>query len=221
MIEAVIIDLDDTLCLTEEVCFRMENELLESIGSSTMTRHVHQANWGKPLFEAILERSPGVDIDRFRAGYRPIIAKYTENGQLDRIPEENIQALDKLSVIGKALLILTSREHTELAHLLRPYHVLADRIEAFYYKDNMQFHKPDPRAFEHIEKEHGWKPEQCVYVGDSISDAIAAKQAGLLFVASLESGLRIKEDFADYQVDGFINTFPEVVEAVVQLDKAA
>ena len=123
--------------------------------------------------------------------------------------------------LGKALVVLTSREHTEIQHLLEPDHALAEYVETFYYKDNMRFHKPDPRAFEHIEHEHGWDPKECVYVGDSISDAVAARGAGLHFIASLESGLRTEEDFTDQAVDIFIPRFPDVVEAVKTLDQVA
>lgn len=58
-----------------------------------------------------------------------------------------------------------------------------------------------------------------MYVGDAISDAIASKGAGLHFIASLESGLRTRKDFADYNVDVFIDTFSEVVAAVSEIER--
>jgi len=219
MIKAVILDLDDTLCLTEAACFDMENETLAAMGREPMTRATHRANWGKPLFEAIFDRSPGIDLEEFKRYYEPTIKHYTEEGLLDVIPEENYKALDRLLALGKSLVVLTSRTHTELKHMLDGGHELASRIETFYYRDNMQYHKPDSRAFAHIEVEHGRKPEECVYIGDSVTDAIAANGAGLQLIISLESGLRTREDFADQSVERFINVFPEVVDAVQSLDK--
>jgi phosphoglycolate phosphatase len=32
MIKAVIIDVDDTLCLTESICFELENDVLKQMG---------------------------------------------------------------------------------------------------------------------------------------------------------------------------------------------
>jgi phosphoglycolate phosphatase len=217
MIKAAILDLDDTLCLTEEACFYMENEVLSELGRPPMSREIHQSTWGRPLFEVIKERSPGVDVEAFRGVYVPTIKRYTDTGKLDAVPEANLKALEELAKLGMALLILTSREHSEIEHILHPTHILARHIETFYYKDNMQYHKPDPRAFQHIEREHGWEPEECVYVGDSTSDAAAAKGAGLHFIASLESGLRTKADFNNYTVDAFIYKFPEVVDVVGKL----
>lgn len=66
MIDVVVLDLDDTLCLTEEACFEMENEILRKMGRAEMARDIHISTWGKPLYEAILLRSPGVDLERFK-----------------------------------------------------------------------------------------------------------------------------------------------------------
>jgi len=218
MIEAVIIDLDDTLCLTEAVCFEMENAVLETMGRAPMSRELHLKTWGKPLFEIIATRSPGIDVEAFKETYHPIVAKYTESGRFDTIPEENYAALDQLIKLGKSLMVLTSRTHTELQHLLEPDHLLASRVQAFYYRGNMQYHKPDPRAFTELLRDSNLTPNQCVYVGDSTSDAIAAKEAGLHFIASLESGLRQRQDFDDLSVDRFIERFPGIVDAVLALD---
>lgn len=218
MIEAVFIDLDDTLCMTEEICFNLENETLAKLGRPPMTRGTHQSNWGMPLAEAIVERSPGVNVDEFYQFFPTVLQRYTDEGLLDQIPDENYEALDQMIKMGKSLIVLTNRNHEELKHLLEPAHDLASRIETFYYKDNLMFHKPDPRVFAHIEEAHGWKPNECVYVGDSPSDAAAAKGAGLHFVASLESGLRTERDFEDYPVDVFIPSFTKLPEAVEQLD---
>lgn len=224
MIKAVILDFDDTLCLTEAACFALENETLLAMGRKPMSREVHKRTWGKPLFEAMLERSPGIDVGKFREVFAPILKRYTDEGKLDYIDDQNYKALDALSAINKELVILTSRTHTEVEHLMAPDHALAERIETFYYKDNMQYHKPDPRAFRHIEEAHGWKPDECVYVGDSLSDALAAKGAGMHFIACLESGLRTKADFeqqSDAPVDAYITHFSDIVAAVKRLSLAA
>jgi HAD superfamily hydrolase (TIGR01549 family) len=219
MIEAVIIDFDDTLCLTEAACFQMENETLLAMGREPMSREVHILTWGQPLFDAISVRSPGIDVEAFKEAYHPIIADYTKNDKLDTVPEANYQALDRLIAMGKAVFVLTSRTHGELKHMLEPDHFLASRVKAFYYKDNMQYHKPDPRAFDELMADNGLLPQACVYVGDSVGDAAASKAAGLQFIASLESGLRQRKDFDGHDVDGFINYFPEIIDAIASLEK--
>jgi beta-phosphoglucomutase-like phosphatase (HAD superfamily) len=51
MIKAVILDLDDTVCLTEEACWNLENETLAAIGRAPIPRELHKATWGKKMFE--------------------------------------------------------------------------------------------------------------------------------------------------------------------------
>lgn len=220
MIEAVIIDFDDTLCLTEEACYGLENETLRRLGREPMNRDIHRSTWGQPLYDAIQVRSPGVDADKFWEIMPTVHEEFIGNGQIDVVTEENLQTLDKLARLGKKLMILTSRTELEMKHLLAPSHHLADRIAHFYHKNNMAYHKPDPRAFEVIERDHGLKPEQCVYVGDSPSDAAAAKGARLHFVASLESGIRTEDDFSAYPVDGYIYRFTDLPKAIVSLEAA-
>lgn len=218
MIKAVIIDFDDTLCLTEEACFRLENETLRRMGRGPMTREIHKSTWGMPLHDAILLRSPGVDVDEFWKLLPSVHDEFIRGGEVDVVTDENLRTLDRLAELGKKIMVLTSRTEVEVRHLLDPTHALTHRLTAFYHKDNMTYHKPDPRAFEVIERDHGLCADQCVYVGDSPGDAAAAKGAGMHFVASLESGIRERSDFADYPVDAFINTFPGLYDAVIGLD---
>lgn len=124
------------------------------------------------------------------------------------IPDDNLQAIDDLLEMDKKVMLLTSREHAALKHMLDPDHDLANRVTAFYYRDNMDFHKPDPRAFQKLIADNYLNPLEAVYVGDSVSDAAAAKGAGLHFIACLESGLRTRQDFKEYPVDAYIENFP-------------
>jgi len=218
MIKAVILDFDDTLCLTQKAGFALENEALAKMGRSPMSLKIHKATWGQPLPEAIKLRSPGIDAEAFLKTFAPLMKQHFQEGRIDHVSEINLAALRQLASDNKTLLLVTSRSHEEAEHILHTDHVLSQHIEAFYYRGNMDYHKPDPRAFGHIERNHGWKPEECVYVGDSLSDAASAKGAGLHFIASLESGLRTRKDFAHYPVDEFVSSFPDIVAAVQKIE---
>lgn len=217
MIKAVILDIDDTLSLTEVVSFNIENKILKNMGQPTMSRKVHLETWETPPSKAIPIRAPGVDVTEFMLAYTEALDKCIESGKFDLIPKQNLAALDKLIEQGKQLMILSSRNHARIKHLLKPGSLLASRISAFYYRDNLEFRKPNPKVFDALLQQSGLKPAQCVYVGDSLRDAKAAKGAGLHFIASLESGLRQKKDFDGLPVDAFINQFPDIVQAVASL----
>lgn len=220
MIKAVVIDVDDTLCLTEAVCFELENQVLRLIGRRPMSRAVHLSTWGMPLLDAMLERSPGVNLEDFATAYRVVLGDYVRTGRLDVITPDNLAALDVLLAEGRRLMLLTSRTGAEMEHLLAPEHVLADRLTAAYHAGNTPFSKPDPRAFAPLLADTGLRPDECVYVGDSPSDAQAANGAGLPFIACLQSRIRRTHDFAGHRVDAFIDTFPDVVGAVASLEAA-
>ncbi|HEY1074413.1 MAG TPA: HAD-IA family hydrolase [Patescibacteria group bacterium] len=220
MIKAVIFDIDDTFSLTEAVCFEVENEVLRRMGLPPMSREIHLATWEMRPSEAIPLRSAGVDVATFYALYENLLAEYIEADRLDVIPDENYKALDQLTDLGMALMVLTSRPHDRVQHMLQPEHRLARKIKDLRYRNNTKFRKPDPRAFDELLHGASLSPEHCVYVGDAVRDATAAKKAGLYFIATLESGLRQRGDFDGVPVDMFIDKFPDVVSAVMRLESS-
>jgi phosphoglycolate phosphatase len=217
VIRAVIVDVDDTLCLTEAASFDLENEVLARLGHPPMTREVHLATWGETLLDAMPRRSPGVDLDRFAKLFPILHQQYLADGRLDVIPPENLHALDRLVEDGRTVLLLTSRTEPEVRHLLAPDHVLAGRVTGAYHQGNSRFRKPDPRAFDELLAETGLRPGQCVYVGDSPGDAVAAGGAGIRFVACLQSGVRRLDEFDARHVTASVATFPEIVPAIETL----
>src|SRR5690606_1006951 len=64
-IKTVILDFDDTMYLSEEACFFLENEVLRRMGREPQTRDVHLATWGMQVEAAMHQRSPGIDIADF------------------------------------------------------------------------------------------------------------------------------------------------------------
>lgn len=218
MIKAAIIDIDDTFSLTEATSFKIENNILRRMGQPPMSRKIHLETWEQPLAKALPIRSPGTDLQAFTAAYLPIIEEYTKSGKIEKIPAANYKALDRLIQLHKMLFVLTSRTHERIVYMLDPDHSLGSRIKTFYYRDNLAFHKPNPRVFDGLLKDNALRAQECVYIGDSLHDAKAAKDAGLHFIACLESGLRRQESFTGVPVDIFIDTFPDVVAAVQSLD---
>ncbi|NUT33063.1 MAG: HAD family hydrolase [Hamadaea sp.] len=217
----MVVDVDDTLCLTEAACFALENEVLAAIGAQPIARDVHLATWGMSLMAALPIRSPGVDLDRFAVAYPDVLRAYIADGRLDAIPAENLQALAALAGQGRAVMVLTSRTAEEMSHLLDAGHPLATTLRAVFHAGNTRFGKPDPRVFDEFFAATGFDPGDCVYVGDSPGDADAARGAGLHFIACLQSGVRTRQAFDGRDVCAYVSAFPEVVAAVARLDERA
>ena len=217
MIRSVIVDVDDTLCLTEEASFHLENEVLASLGRPAMPRALHLSTWGLPLLEAMPLRSPGVDLSRFAALFPAANQRYLAEGKLDVIPPENLSALDELLSSGRTIMLLTSRAEAEVRHLLAPDHALSSRVTAAYHQNNTRYAKPDPRVFDELLAETGFTPPECVYIGDSPGDALAAGGAGLHFIACLESGVRRLDEFDQRYVTAAVASFPEITPVIAAL----
>ena len=218
MTKLLIIDFDDCLCQTEEACFYLENDVAKQLGLMPMTRQVYQANWGKPIEEAISERLPGVSVSKFMSEFAIQLPKHIEQGTFDPISDSSLATLHRLHEIGIILVILTSRTRTEVAHWLDKRNVLSDIIDCWYYKEYAQevcgAVKPDPQVMMAICQIHQTSPEQTMAIGDTPSDGVCANGAGVTFVASLESGLRKKSDFDHVKVDHFIQNFSEIEDVV-------
>lgn len=214
MIKLIIIDFDDTLSLTEEAFYHIENHIAGKLGFPPMSRVAHQKNWGKPVKEAITKRIPGIDPDKFMEIHKEVLPGFVNSGKVDSISQENIETLKKLKTQDKELAILTSRTFNETRHLLDGNHHINKWITKIYHADNSKYLKPDPKVFDQILKDFNVKPQEAIYIGDSIGDGISAKGAGIHFIAVLESGLRTKEDFNSIQVDFFARSFPEIIHYI-------
>lgn len=215
MIKLVVIDLDDTLVMTEGIAFQFENYILKLMGYPPMSRDMHLKTWGKTLKEGIEMRIPGIDGNAFVTKFEEELPQLNaDNKNVDAISERNLAALDKLKQDGLHIAILTSRTEASVVHLIDKKHPLSQHVDRYYHLGNSFYAKPDPRVFEQILKDFNLNPEEAVYIGDQPSDATCAKGAGLHFIAVLESGLRTKEDFTDIKVDAFVDTFDQVEEYI-------
>jgi len=214
MIKLVIIDFDDTLSLTEGAFFDIENQIAKEMGFPAMVQEAHQKNWGVPIRKAITQRIPGIDPDIFLKKLIESLPGFVAAGKVDTINGRNVETLDLLKKEGKCLAILTSRTEQESKHLLDENHHINKWVEKIYHADNLNYLKPDPRAFAQCLADFSVGPKEAIYIGDSILDGLSAKGAGLHFIALLESGLRSKEDFKSVSVDFFANTFPEITNYI-------
>ena len=219
MIKAVIFDFDDTLSMTSGSNNMLTNKALVAMGREPMSMEEHQKTVGDPLKVTLANHYPGLDLEEFMLHLNKERGAELAKGQIENVSPEGLNAMDELARQGKQLMIVSSRREEGFWNLMDRTHHLGSRISHFYHMGNNPYHKPDPRVFEIIEKEHGLKPSECVYVGDTLNDAAAATGAGLHFIASLESGILSQKDYADYKVDAFVKNIPGILPAIAALEK--
>ncbi len=218
MIKLVLLDFDDTLCLSEESCFHFENEVATAMGFPPQSRELHKATWGQHLQESIKIRIPGVDAEKFMNLFKKLVPEAISLAKFDFVPKHNIDVLDEIRKDGKKIAIVSSRSLIEMYSLMDESHPLNGKIDKFYHRDNLDHMKPDPRVFNKALYEFDVMPIECVYVGDTLKDGFAAKNAGMDFIAVLESGLVPKYAFknVNIEVDFFAEKFTDILPYILE-----
>ena len=118
---------------------------------------------------------------------------------------ETVKALRKLN-IQLAIVSQKRRDYIqgilERANLLEPFAVIVGGGDAPY--------KPDPEGLLLAIAQTGSVPANCLYVGDSVTDAETARRAGIAFIAVL-SGVTPRAAFEDYDVYAILEDVSELL----------
>jgi beta-phosphoglucomutase-like phosphatase (HAD superfamily) len=175
MIRAVLFDFDDTLVDTFNSKIPPIIEYCASVHGVTVTHDEVKALWGMPFWEKMRALSKSSDIDTER--YLSISEKYP----LAPFPESRavLASLQSRLDIG----IVTSLARPVLLHSLKVlgWHDL--RFSTLVTEGDAPANKPDPRVFgPALTSLPTVKAHEILYVGDAMTDAQAASQAGLMFI---------------------------------------
>lgn len=218
MIKLILVDFDDTLCLSEESCFHLENEIAAKLGFPPMTRSAHQADWGQPLRTAITKRIPGIDAEKFMAMFPEVSKKRIEEGTFDHISDANLAVLRDLRLKGYKVVIQTPRQQCEVKYLITDRSPLMSVIDGFFYQERTNCWAPDPHALLLPVRLFNATPQETVYVGESMLDVEWCKAANIHFIASLESGWVTKKELETAGATLFINIFTELPQRIEELN---
>ena len=111
---------------------------------------------------------------------------------------------------GLALGIVSTKYRYRIEGILRREGLLAP-FAAIVGGEDVTAHKPDPEGLRLAMERLGAGPEETLYVGDSVTDAEAARRAGVSFVAVL-SGTTPREAFLGYPVCAMIQSLTNLPE---------
>lgn len=175
MIKAVLFDFDDTLVDTVSSKIPAIIEYCASVHNVSIDSHEVKKLWGMPFWEKMRILSKSTEIDTSR--YLAISEKYP----LLPFPESEkiLTELQSRVSIG----IVTSLARPVLLHSLSTLGWSALSFTTLVTEGEAPANKPDPRVFEPaLTSLEGIKREEILYVGDALTDARAASDAGLHFL---------------------------------------
>jgi phosphoglycolate phosphatase len=209
----IVFDLDGTLIETAPDLVGTLNVLLEREGIAALPMEQARLLIGQGA-RALISRgfaAAGAPLEdaRLSALFDDFIVHY-----LGRIADESrpfpglIEAMDALEAAGARLAVCTNKR-TDLSVALLDALNLSHRFAAIVGGDAVAAHKPDPGHLLATVERAGGQADRSVMIGDSISDARAARAAGvpLVLVSFGYTDTPAAELGADILIDHFDELF--------------
>ncbi len=176
MFKAVLFDFDGTLLDTHDLIIKGFNHISLATRGIPFEAHEHLGMLGKPLGEQlrlICHSDEHVLVEDFQSWYR-------ENHNHHARPYEDIEdMLYLLKAEGYRLGIVTnnSRQGLQLGLDLLGLESLFDVIIT---RDDVSECKPSPKGIHKALDLLNIRPDDCMFIGDSIADILAARAAGVM-----------------------------------------
>lgn len=183
-VRLVIIDLDGTLIDSAPDLTASANAMLEELGMPTCDRATAATYIGNGISRFVKRVLTGEmdgepDAALYERAYPIMLGHYRQRLSRESRPYPGArEALGQLSLAGFDLACLTNKADAFTRPLLKDLG-LADYFKLIVSGDTLPRRKPDPLPVRHACEFFGVTPEQGVLIGDSASDAEAARAAGM------------------------------------------
>jgi|SRR3989344_2167079 len=208
MIKAVIFDVDGVLLDSFEANLKFFSDLMIYFGYNSPTREqfpelFHRSM--KDIIRTLTKLTNENEIEKiWKAGRDDVVRYPVELAFQSKHVKKTLEILSKDYILG----IVTSRTTNNIYRLPQ----LAE-LEKYFkvtigYQDTEK-HKPEPDPLLLAAKKLGVPTSECVYIGDSANDIIAATAAGM------KSILFYKENLANADANVFsFQELPEIIKSI-------
>jgi len=215
--QTVIFDFDYTLADSSKGVIECINFAFDELGLPTVSAEMACQTIGLSLSDTflklagqqhiakpVLERSEGCDefVRLFIKRADEVVADLTV--LFDSVP----RTVELLKRHGVTLGIVSTKFRYRIETILRRENLLYP-FEVIVGGEDVSEHKPDPEGLLTATERLGSVPSNCLYVGDSVTDAETAKRAAVPFVAVL-SGVTPKDAFRNYDFYGILESLSEI-----------
>lgn len=171
----IVFDVDGTLLNTAHCILQALKDTLETISGETY--ETDKLNFALGMTSENVLRHLNVKEESIPSVIDAWVKKEEECSDLIR-PFPGIETLlAQLKDAGAELGIVTSRTHSELELVFRPFSLLRF-FSVIICADDTSEHKPSPAPLLKYMEKAGAGPEQVLYVGDSAQDMECAGRAG-------------------------------------------
>lgn len=211
MYKLVIFDLDGTLLDTLEDLTDSANNMLESKGypaRSIEEIRMFVGNGMRILVERCLPCK--VSEDEYESCYELFRASYSKNMQNKTKPYDGIiSCLENLQAMGIESVVVSNKNDDAVKKLCNDY--FGSLITFAYGRKDGIPAKPDPAMALVAIENSGVKKEDCIFVGDSDTDILTAKNAGLVSAGVLW-GFRDRKVLEEAGADIIIEKAEDIID---------
>jgi phosphoglycolate phosphatase len=219
--EMILIDVDGTLVDSVPDLAYCVDAMMQQLGRPPRGE-AKVRDWVGNGVERLVRRALSGTLDGepdeadFQRAYPVFLDLYAENtSQRSHLYPGVREGLDLLKAAGYKLGCVTNKAAQFTEPLLRDLGV-HDDFAIVISGDTLPKKKPDPAPLLHGAEFFGCRPEQCLMVGDSVSDVHAARAAGFQIVCmsyGYNHGVDIRESHPDAVIDSLTEIFPLLEKA--------
>jgi len=214
--KVIIFDLDGTLIDSSGDLALAINHMLSTINRSTFTLdeiHNWVGNGAQTLVKRALsgssEIADNIDEAEFQNALDIFLKFYAENLTVETVTYPHVlTTLAKLKEHGYKLVIVTNKPFDFVAPILEGLKLKA-YFEFHLGGDSLKEKKPDPAPLLYVCDKLNVSPDECVMVGDSKNDILAAQACNMQSIG-LSYGYNYGKHISTYKPDVYFSDFSEI-----------
>jgi pyrophosphatase PpaX len=214
LFDGFIFDIDGTLTSTNQLIFDSFNFIARKYLGRTFTDEEIIAMFG-PTEDVILKELCG---DRYEEARKDYYKYYSDHHGIAGLYDGIKEILHHLKSKGYPIGIFTGKGRDASI-------ITLNKLEIDHYfdlivtGDDVENHKPSPEGIRKFVNHFGLKPEKVLMIGDSVSDVIASKKAGIKIASVLWDSYGSEEVNA-LNSDYYFHTVEELREFLLGKSKS-
>lgn len=213
----LIFDVDGTIWDSERDVFVSFNHTLKNLAGFEITKDEFQKLAGRPLdamFERVLPKEKKQLASQYEKAYKRYYIDEEHFADATVLFDNVKEVIDKFKKECFYMAVASSKPKRILDKMIANFN-----LEGFHYvlgtEESNFKHKPDPEIVNYIMKQLNVSKEDAVIIGDSKSDILTGKNAGIDTIA-VTYGYDKKENLVNANPTYIINQFKEL-EALIKI----
>ncbi len=218
--KVILFDLDGTLVDSAPDLALAVNHMLETLGREPFhadTIRSWVGNGAQTLVKrglsgnSIIDES--IDPELFAKALDIFLDFYAQNLCVSTVTYPNVTAtLNTLKAKGYRLALVTNKPYDFIDPLLEGL-ALSDLFEFSLGGDSLTKKKPDPMPLLHVCEQLGVDASECIMIGDSKNDILAANAAEMQSIG-VTYGYNYNEHISHYKPDHVVESFDEIIALI-------